>query len=295
MGENINQQPSRVYVGEGKAGQPKPDSEYHKKMQEIFDVVAPEVVAERQEAAEAQGTIATETAKLLQSKSTAWKRYNEHKSLSRFFNELDVEWRGRELPHKLDRIMIFGILGGASAAIDLGTDELANRTFLHDSRSSLLNISNARWKKWDIQFTKDNGNREAVEAGWERLTDTAIGLFSDKSAQEATNRNDLKFVSPLSHTLSKIGSVALAFGLPPANQRLPIHKLINSIMNPSTIESGFRAVGAIPVGGAVVEKIYKGLNTMLSKESALLPSGFDVAVTMLAAKAKFMKQAQSTP
>lgn len=283
---------SPVYVGEGKAVSPKPDSAYNKKMQEIFDVVAPEMQAERQEAAEAQGAITFETAKLLESKSTAWRRYKEHKSLSRFFRELDVEWRGRELPHKLDRIMIFSLLETTSALMDLTSDVIANKTFLQKDRQTLFQISNPAWKKWDVVFDKESGNREAIEAGWERLTDTAIGMFSNKSAQETTNRKDYAFISPLSNTLSKIGSVMMSFWQPSWGDRQWYHKLLNSITNPSTIESGFRAVGAIPVGGAAIEKVYKGLNTLLRKESTLIPAGFDVAASMFAAKAKYMKIAK---
>lgn len=290
MAENAHHnQTSPVYVGEAKAEQPKPDTEYHKKMQEIFDVVAPEVTAERQEAAEAQGAITVETAKLLQSKSTAWKRYNEHKNISRFFRELDVEWRGRELPHKLDRVMIFSVLGGASALMDWGADEVATRTFLKPENDQLFRFSKPPWDKLNISLHQDTGNREAIKAGWEMLTDTAIGLFSDKSVAEATNRNDVRFVSPLSDTLSKIGNVAAAFWVPKPEGRRLVHKVLNSLVNPSTIESIFRSLGSIPVAGAGVERLYKGLNALLTRKSTIIPFGFDLVATTLAAKAKFMK------
>ena len=242
---------------------------------------------ERQEAAESQGAIAVETAKLLESKSTAWKRYNEHKDVGRFFRELDVEWRGRELPHKLDRIMVFGVLGGASALMDWGGDEIASATFLHKDKTNLF--SRPLFRKWNISYNKDSGNKEAIKAGWEMLTDTAIGLFSDKSVQEATNRNDVKFVSPLSDTLSKVLNVAASFWVPKPGQKQRVHKVLNSLVNPSTIESSFRGFGAIPVVGAGVERLYKGLNTLLTRKSTIIPFGFDLAATTLAAKAKYMK------
>lgn len=284
MAEGFSQQfrgkVSRVYLGEGKAEPSKKpekvraDTEYNRHMQELFDIVAPEAVAERVDAVNAQADMAVATAELLKDKSTAWQKYKEHKNLKTFINDLDVEWRGRELPHKLERIMLFSLIGAASSGMDIGVDILAEKTFLRKNANKVFGLT--------MDDTDTLGNRKALKAGWEMMTDHLIGMFSDTSVKEATNRQDVRFVSPLSDSLSKIGNVLSAV-LMPSNMKFR-HYVMNSLVNPSTIESGFRTLSAIPVLGAKVENWYIALNKQLLQGEGIFPFGFDVAVTMLAAK-----------
>ncbi|MEK7533523.1 MAG: hypothetical protein AAB542_03755 [Patescibacteria group bacterium] len=288
MAESYSQQyrgkVTHVYLGEGKADPPKPeikkaDSLYNKHMQELFDIVAPEAVAERIDAVTTQGELAVTTAELLRDKSTAWNRYKEHKSLKKFISELDIEWRGRELPHKLERFMLFSVMGGFYTGLDFTSDFIADKTFLQKDRTHLgtSKFPIITFDKFDTQ-----GNRKALKAGWEMLTDKLISGFSDKSVKETTNRDDVAFVSPISDALASVGNVISSI-FTPSDQK-PIHRFINALVNPGSIEAGFRSLSAIPVIGAKVENAYIALNKQLLKGEGLLPYGFDMALTMLAAK-----------
>lgn len=291
MGESISSQyrgkVTRVYLGEGKAEPSKSpettkaDTLYSRHMQEIFDVVAPEMIAERVEAAKAQTEIAVETAEELQKKSTARERYKKHKDFKRYVRELDTEVRGREMTKRLDRMLIYSILGGASAAMDFVGDYAGEAFF--DKRDALITLPKGK----ELISLKD-GNREAMKAGWEMLTDTAIGAFSDKSVQLTTNRSDAEFISPLSKGLSKIGTIISTFALNEKQKHLKHY--VNALINPSTIEAGIRSLAVIPVGGAVVERVYNALNKKLDNDFDLLTVGFDVSTVMLAAKVKHSGQ-----
>ncbi len=252
------------FVGSAEAPKPtftKPDTLQHKHMQEVFDIVAPHALEERIDARNAETEIALLTAQTLTEKKYIWEKR-------------------REIPHKLERILLFSVLGGASALMDFGGDELTSR--LLKKEGSLFT-----WKNKQYVSLENQGNREALKAGWEMITDSLIGKFSDLSVQQATNRGDVKFVSPLSDTLSKVGNIAISFTLAPEAKRM--HRFINSMVNPSTIEAGFRTLSAIPIGGHIVENVYAAANQFLLKEKGLFPYGFDLAATMLAAKAKYVK------
>lgn len=288
MAENYSQQYRgkviHVYLGEGKAESPKPEAKkadtlYNKHMQELFDVIAPEAMSERIDAVNTQGELATTTAELLQEKSTAWQRYKEHKNLKQFISELDTEWRGRELPHKLERFMLFGVMGGFYTGLDFATDLIADKTFLEESRKHLgtEKFPIIAFDEFDSQ-----GNRKALKAGWEMLTDKLISMFSDKSVKETTNRSDVAFVSPISDALASVGNIVSSIATPSKQEWY--HRVINALINPGSIEAGFRALSAIPVFGAKVENAYIALNKQLLRGEGLLPYGFDMALTMLAAK-----------
>lgn len=272
-----------VYLGEGKADPPKhevkkADSLYNKHMQELFDVIAPEAVSERIDAVNTQGELATATAELLQEKLTARERYKEHKDFKRFIRELDTEWRGRELPHKLERFMLFGVMGGFYTGLDFVSNYLAEKTFL---RKDITKLGLGK-TGITLDAADTNGNRKALKAGWEMVSDKLIGLFSDKSVKETTNRSDVAFVSPISDALASVGNIAVSLATP--SEKKPIHWLLNSIINPGSIEAGFRTLAAIPLLGAKVENMYIALNKQLLHGEGILPYGFDVALTMLAAK-----------
>lgn len=297
MAESYSQQyrgkVTHVYLGEGKPEQGKPektkaDTLYNTHMQELFDIVAPEAVAQRGEAAGAQAEISMATAELLKNKSSSWQRYKEHKDFKKFINDLDIEWRGRELPHKLERILLFGMMGSMSAGIDFSGETLAAHTFLKKKDGHLIDWGKVKLVPLDNDDTR--GNRKAIKAGWEMLTDHLIGSFTDKSVALTTNRTDVRFVSPLSDSLSKVGAVVSSV-LTPRDEK-PIHRFLTALVNPSTIESGFRALSAIPVVGGKVENVYIALNKQLLGGEGLLPFGFDLSITMLAAKEKQMKDVQ---
>jgi len=288
MAENYSQQyrgkVSHVYLGEGKADFLNPevkkaDTLYNKHMQELFDIVAPEAVAERIDAVNTQGDIAVKTAEVLRGKSTAWQRYKEHKNVKQFINDLDTEWRGRELPHKLERFFLFSVMGGFYSGLDFATDFIADSTFL---RKDARRLGVGKLSLVTFDETDSNGNRKALKAGWEMLSDKLVSMFSDKSVKEATNRDDVAFVSPLSDALASVGNVVTSIVSP--SEKKGITRLINAVINPGTIEAGFRSIAAIPVVGAKVENMYIALNKQLLKGEGVLPYGFEVALSMLAAK-----------
>ncbi len=288
MGENYSQQyrgkVTQVYLGEGKAEPPKPEAKkadtlYNKHMQELFDIVAPEAIAERVDAVNTQGELATKTAEVLRDKSTAWQQYKEHKNLKQFISELDTEWRGRELPNKLERFLLFSVMWGFYSGLDFASDYVADKTFL---RKDLPYLGTEKIPIVRFDATDSQGNRKALKAGWEMLTDKLISGFSDKSVKETTNRDDVAFVSPISDAFASVGNVISSIATP-SDQKL-IHRFINALINPGSIEAGFRTLSAIPVIGAKVENVYIALNKQLLKGEGLLPYGFDIALTMLAAK-----------
>lgn len=273
-----------MYLGEGKAEPPKTeikkaDTLYNKHMQELFDIVAPEAIAERVDAVSTQGELATKTAEVLKEKSTAWQRYKEHKNLKQFISELDTEWRGRELPHKLERFMVFSVMGGFYTGLDFVSDYVADKTFL---RKDLPYLGTEKMPIVKFDATDSQGNRKALKAGWEMLSDKLISMFSDKSVKETTNRDDVAFVSPISDALASVGNIVSSIATP--SKQEPIHRFLNAIINPGSIEAGFRTLAAIPLVGAKVENKYIALNKQLLKGEGVLPYGFDVALTMLAAK-----------
>lgn len=288
MAENYSQQyrgkVTHVYLGEGKADPPNPevkkaDTLYNKHMQELFDIVAPEAALEHVDAVHTQGELATATAELLRDKSTAWQKYKEHKNLKQFINDLDVEWRGRKLPHKLERFMLFSVMGGFYSGLDFASDYIADKTFL---RKDVTQLGVGKVPIITFDSTDTKGNRKALKAGWEMLTDKLISVFSDKSVKETTNRQDVAFVSPISDAFASVANIVSAIATP-SEQKL-IHRVVNSLINPGSIEAGFRSLSAIPVIGAKVENAYIALNKQLLKGEGLLPYGFDMALTMLAAK-----------
>lgn len=279
-----NQLPSqRIYIGKGMAEVPDPaetkaDTLYNKKMQEIFDVVAPESVAERVDAAKAQAEIAVASAEELQKKNTSYEHFKEHKDTKRFLKDLDREWRGRELPQRLQRVMYMSVLGTASAAMDYVGDFAAEKFLEHRKSFDLPG------GKFHIEFTDENKNREALKAGWEMLTDIGVGAFSDKSVQLTTNRENVEFISPLSKSMSKIGSIVSMYAM--NEKRRGLKRMVNAVINPSTIEAGLRSIETIPVGGALVERLHRYLNNKLDNDYSFLTVGFDVSTAMLAAKIK---------
>ncbi len=275
-----------MYLGEGKADPPKPETKkadtlYNKHMQELFDIVVPEAVAERADAVSTQGELATKTAEVLRDKSTARERYKEHKDFKRFIHELDTEWRGRELPNKLERFMLFSVMGGFYSGLDFVSDLIADKTFLNKERAHL---GSTKFPIITFDKVDTQGNRKALKAGWEMLTDKLISGFSDKSVKETTNRDDVAFVSPISDAFASVGNVISSIATP--NDQKFIHRFINALINPGSIEAGFRTLSAIPVIGAKVENAYIALNKQLLKGEGMLPYGFDIALTMLAAKEK---------
>lgn len=284
---NKNLEPVKtIYLGEGKPdaspipAKQKADTEYNRRMQEVFDVVSKEAMAEREDVQNTQTELALLTAETLMEKPNAWQRFKEHKNISQFVNELDIEWRGRELPRKLDRLMVFGVLGATSALMDFGVDTIVTKT-LHKDKHELFKL----FGKQVIPFTDKNGNREALKAGWEFVTDDLIGAFSNISVKEATNVKEAKFISPLSDSLSKVGNIATTW-LMRTDDRSLGQRAISSVINPSTIESSIRILSAIPAVGAPVEKLYTAANALLKKDE-ILPLGFDLGLAMLAAKVKY--------
>jgi len=281
MGEAVrhNQPVHRIYLGEGKPEKPAPekskaDTLYNRTMQEVFDVIAFEAVRERHDVMEAQGEIADITARLITSKKNAWERYTNHKNLNTFIREQDREWRGRELPHKLDRILVMTALGGASALIDYAGDAVGTTLLAKTGTGSIPGVP--------MDEADTNGNRKALKAGWEMITDELIGAFANQSVRVATNRREVGFVSPLSESLARVGAIVTSFAFPEEKTR--IQRFVNSVINPATIEAGIRGLAAIPLVGAGVENAYIALNKSLLRKEGLFPFGFQLAATMLAAK-----------
>jgi hypothetical protein len=278
---NKNLEPvNTIYLGEGKPDsapktiKQKADTEYNKRMQEVFDIVSKEALAEREDVQNTQTELALLTAETLMEKPNAWQRFKEHKNVSQFISELDTEWRGRELPRKLDRILVFSVLGGASMLMDYGADALTSKLLSDDNHELKL------FNKQVISFTDANGNREALKAGLDFVSDDLIGAFANISVKEATNTKDAKFVSSLSKVAYKVGNLAATF-LPA--DKSPLQQFVNSTINPGTIEAMFRISATMPVVGALVEKGYNAANKAM-KNDEILPLGFDLGLTILAAK-----------
>ena len=270
---------NRIYLGEGKPDKQKSDTSkadtlYNRNMQEVFDVIVPEAIAERQDVVEAQGEIASVTANLILSKTNAWNRYKEHHDVKRYIKEQDIEWRGRELPRKLDRILVMAALGGASALIDYAGDAIGTKMLAKTGTGSIPGVP--------MDEADTHGNRKAIKAGWEMITDELIGAFANQSVREATNRREVGFVSPLSESLARVGTIVTSFALPEEKSRM--QRFVSSVINPATIEAGIRGLAAIPLIGAGVENAYIALNKSLLRKEGLFPFGFQLAATMLAAK-----------
>lgn len=274
--QNFHGKTDWVYVGKGSAERKTPekkaDTMFHKYLQEVFDVAAPIALAERGEAGAVQGNLAMATAETI-------KDVNEKmtlKGLGERVNALDTKLRGRELPHKLGRLLTFFVLGAGSFGLDRMGDLIAQK--------KLFKLESARvWPFKPINL-KESGNKAALEVGWEFVTDALVGSAADVATRSVTNRDNIGFVSPLSRTIAAVGNTivnatGVMFDAGTKNIRV-----VNSFVNPGFIESAFRFGGAIPVVGALVERMYASANRQLIQAKGIMPFATNLAYNMLIAK-----------
>lgn len=266
MGEALGKIPkgdtSWVYVGSSKKDYAKKkevskaDTEFNTFLQQILDVADPIVKKEHEDVVEINGKIALAAAEELNKKNKAWKDFKEHKDLKRYLLEQDIEWRGRDVPKRLERMLVFGLIGSGAVGLDMGTDNIAKTAF---SR------------------IKDKGNQAALTKGWEMLTDLLSGNLFDAGARWGTNKKDIGYITPVSSAFGQVGNTILTM----VNNK---SKIWNSLVNPGAIESGFRAIGAIPWVGVIPEKIYAAANRELLEQDGMFPFIFNMAFNMMLEK-----------
>ncbi len=287
ISDNFKGDTSWVYVGQGKAEQrtipekPKPDTELHRFMQDVFDVAVPVAIRERDEVAAVNGELAAASAELLMSKSkTPWQRYKEHGDLKRFVIEQDEAWRGRSLPNRLGRLATYGTMMAGTFGLDRVSDLVASKFIFSPEKLRVPPFK---------PITLKNGNKEALGVGWEFVTDTLVGKGTDLLAQTATNRKSIGFVSPLSKAVSTLGTTLLNITGNMYNEKTKNIPIINSFVNPGFIESAFRFTSALPWVGIPFEYLYAEANKQLIKADGVMPFGIDLAYNMAVAKEKALK------
>jgi hypothetical protein len=293
MGEALGKIPkgdtSWVFVGASKQDRlkkkeiTKEDTLFNKFLQDVFDVATPTALAERADVADVQGKIALSTAEVLTKKSNAWQRFKEHKDLKKYLLEQDVEWRGREVPERLRRILVFSLIGAGSFALNYGTNFAAEELLFKNKEIKLPFV------KKPFELNNGTGNRAALLKGWEMISDMLVGKLFDYGAQLGTNKKNIGFVTPLTSTLAQVGNTVLNFAdisIRPGMDHDEVKKVrkINALINPGVFEAGIRAVGAIPIIGIPFEKLYALANKQLLQEDGTFPFIFNLAYAMIMEK-----------
>lgn len=276
--QNFRGKTDWVFTGRGKAEQKlserRVDTLFNTYLQDVFDVATPIAIAERSETGAVQGNIAVTTAEALKEIHEGIKA--KKPGIGKQIEALDIKLRGRELSNKLGRLLTFSVLGAGSFGMDRMGDVVAQKQLFKFEELPV-------WPFKPISL-KDSGNKAALEVGWEFITDALVGKASDQIVRIATNRENIGFVSPLSRTLAAVGNTIVNATGVMFDERTKNIRLVNSFVNPGFIESAFRFTGAIPVAGALVERLYASANRQLIQSRGIMPFATDLAYNMLIAK-----------
>jgi hypothetical protein len=274
-----------VYVGKAEAPrvvEKKADTLWNEYMQKVFDVAEPVAVAEVRDMAATQMAIAEGAAKQLAPEDMV----KQSGGVKEKFVEKWLAWEKKfstpKHQNRLGKLVVNGTYMAGSFGLDLLSDMAAHKLFL-----GRTDIPLGFGKKFTLG--EGTGNKEMLKAGWEYLTDEGIGKATDWSVQKLANKEDIAFVSPLAHTLGKVGALVMnVFG--DLKDHSTKTMVMNSFVNPGFIEGFFRFTGALP-GGGFMKDLYAYANRQIMQGEGLLPFGTDMAYNMLIAK--WMNQKKS--
>lgn len=252
------------------------EKKYTQFLKEVFDVAEPVLYQEIGEQAAVQGELALLTGAELAKKMKPWEEFEKHKDWKRLASELDFVWRGgKDVPHRLGRMFMNGVIEAGSFTVDFVADE-GIKKLLPEKKEY---INNPFSQKPLIKLTDEN--RYVLEDGFEFLSDKIIGYGANEAIKGLTKEKDVRYPSQLANTMSELGNLATAIS---GWNRDPTKRIWTSMINPGFIEGSLRSFAAIPLFGAGVEKIYTALNEKLKNENGGLYLTYLTLFRMLSTK-----------
>lgn len=236
------------------------EKKYTQFLKEVFDVAEPVLYQELGEQAAVQGELALLTGAELAKKMKPWEEFKKHKDWKRLGSEVDFVWRGgKDVPHRLGRVFMNGVIGAGSFGIDFGSDKAID-WFVNHNRKEL-----------PIPFNKiislTDENKFVIRDGLEFAADKIVGFGANEAVKAVTHEKDVRYPSQLANTVSEMGNLATAIGRWNQTDASPLKKAISSMINPGFVEGTLRSIMAAPLFGAGVEKIYMILNEKLKNEN----------------------------
>lgn len=276
----------QILVGEAKYVPVVPKKEvdpaekkYTQFLKEVFDVAEPILYQEVSEQAAVQGELALLTGAELAKKMKPWKAFETHKDWQRLGSELDFVWRGgKDVPHRLGRVFINGVIGAGSVGVDYLADKGVDKLLDEKKKEFLIPLT----KKRMIELTPQN--RYVLRDGLEFFSDKLVGYGANIAVKGMTHEKDVRYPSQLANTLSEMGNLATAIGRWNQAGAEPYKKVLNSMINPGFIEGTLRSIAAVPILGAGVEKIYTTLNEKLKNKNGGLYLAYLTVARMLYTK-----------
>ncbi|MEK7577699.1 MAG: hypothetical protein AAB492_03755 [Patescibacteria group bacterium] len=265
------------------------EKKYTQFLKEVFDVAEPVLYQEIGEQAAVQGELTLLTGAELAKKMKPWEAFETHKDWKRLVREVDFAWRGKDVPHRLGRVFMNGLIQGGSFAIDYVADSGVDR-FLHDGKKE---IKDPIFKKTLIELSDEN--RYVLRDGLEFAADKIVGYGANVAVKGLTHETDVRYPSQLANTISEMGNLATAIG-GWNTAGGPLHrKIFSSMINPGFIEGSLRSMAAIPVFGAGVEKIYTALNDKLKNQDGGLYLSYLTVARMLYTKFGYLPVGTTKP
>ncbi len=237
------------------------EGKYTQFLKEVFDVAEPVLYQELGEQATVQGELALLTGVELAKKMKPWEEFEKHKDWKRLGSDLDFVWRGgKDVPHRLGRVFLNGVIEAGSFVIDYGADIGVDRLVNHGRRDSFPFPLNKV-----MSFTDEN--KFILRDGLEFAADKAVGYGANEAVKAMTHEKNVRYPSQLANTISEMGNLATAIGGWNQPNASLTRRIISSAINPGVIEGSLRSLVAIPLFGAGVEKIYTALNEKLKNEN----------------------------
>lgn len=256
------------------------EKRYTQFLKEVFDVAEPVLYQEVGEQAAVQGELALLTGVELAKKMKPWEAFQEHKDWKRLGSELDFVWRGgKDVPHRLGRVFMNGVIEAGSLAIDYGSDKAID-WFVNNDREELP-------KPFNKLISLTDENKFILRDGFEFAADKFVGFGANEAVKFATNEKDVRYPSHLANAASELLNIATAIGGWNRSHDV-LKRVANSAINPGFIEGSLRSLVAIPIFGAGVDKIYTALNEKLKNENGGLYLTYLTLSRMLYSKFGYM-------
>ena len=254
------------------------EKKYTQFLKEVFDVAEPVLYQEVGEQAAVQGELALLTGAELAKKMKPWEEFKKHQDWKRLGSELDFVWRGgKDVPHRLGRVFLNGVIEAGSFGVDIGSDTVINNLLNHGKKELKIPLI-----KKTIELSQEN--KYVLRDGLEFGSDKFIGFGANEAIKAMTKQKDVRYPSQLANVLSEMGNIATSLARWNRHDAGGYKKALNSMINPAFIEGTLRSIAAIPLFGAGVERVYAAMNEKLKNENGGLYLTYMVLSRMLYTK-----------